>query len=79
MTAHRGQRPRRADPVDGDLGHRKASLIAGTRASFCAGSAVLGCIRRLRKPCVSWGAWAGRDDGSSGPLGVAAPGRHLCV
>ena len=26
---------------------------------------------------MRWGVWAGRDDGSSGPLGVAAPGRPL--
>ena len=59
MTAHRGQRPRRADPVDGDLGHRKASLIAGTRASFCAGSAVLGCDQAAEEAlrelgCLGW-------------------------
>jgi len=41
MTAHRGQRPRCADPVDDDL--RLSESLADRRyaASLCAGCAVL--------------------------------------
>jgi hypothetical protein len=41
------------------LGYRKASLIAGTWASFCAGSAVLGCDQAAEEAlrelgCLGW-------------------------
>jgi hypothetical protein len=44
------------------FGYRKASLIAGTRPP-CAQVVPCGscATRRLRKPGLRWGVWAGRD------------------
>ena len=41
MTAHRGQRPRFADPVDGDLRLSESLPDRSYAASLCAGCAVL--------------------------------------
>ena len=41
MTAHRGQRPRGADPVDGDLWLSESLPDRRYAASLCAGCAVL--------------------------------------
>ena len=41
MTAHRGQRPRCADPVDGDLWLSEGLPDRRYAASLCAGCAVL--------------------------------------
>ena len=81
MTAHRGQRPRRADPVDGDLRLSESLPDRSYAASLCAGVPCWSsAIRRLRKPRHEVGCLGCCDDGSSGPLGVAAPGGPLvCV
>ena len=41
MTAHRGQRPRCADPVDGDLWLSESLPDRRYATSLCAGCAVL--------------------------------------
>ena len=41
MTAHRGQRPRCADPVDGDLRLSESLPDRSYATSLCAGCAVL--------------------------------------
>jgi len=41
MTAHRGQRPRCADPVDGDLWLSESLADRRYATSLCAGCAVL--------------------------------------
>ena len=41
MTAHRGQRPRCADPVDGDLWLSEGLPDRRYATSLCAGCAVL--------------------------------------
>jgi len=41
MTAHRGQRPRCADPADGDLWLSEGLADRGYAATLCAGCAVL--------------------------------------
>ena len=67
MTAHRGNARDVLTQLMAIFGYRKASLIAGTRPA-CA--QVVPCwssaIRRLGKPGMRWGVWAGRDRSQTG-------------